>query len=167
MPPCPPRHLLFEKFIATDKIRIKANRLHWRRRSGRIEVTVGILEHKGLTTVLNPSLTVASGEVLSVEEKFQGGTGVNITPPPSEILAPKVRELVKKRIGIVAKKLGLSGYARIDAFVEVVTGNIIVIEANTLPALTPSTVLFHQALTETPPLFPLELIERIIANSGH
>jgi len=30
------------------------------------------------------------GEVLTVEEKFQGGTGVNITPPPSNIMKPKI-----------------------------------------------------------------------------
>ena len=29
--------------------------------------------------VMNPSITIADGEVLSVEEKFQGGTGVGFS----------------------------------------------------------------------------------------
>jgi hypothetical protein len=37
-----------------------------------------------------------------------------------------------------------------------------IIEVNTLPALTPSTVLFHQGLAETPKLYPRALLEKII-----
>lgn len=43
------------------------------------------------------------------------------------------------------------------------TGELIVIEVNTLPALTPSTVLFHQALAQNPVVLPLQLLENIIA----
>ena len=50
-------------------------------------------------------------------------------------------------------KIGIKGYARIDAFMNVSTGALIVIEVNTLPALTPSTVLYHQALVENPHKF--------------
>ena len=41
-------------------------------RSGWIEVTVGVLEREGVLKALSPSITVAEGVVLSVEEKFQG-----------------------------------------------------------------------------------------------
>ena len=61
-----------------------------------------------------------------------------------------------------AKALGIQGYGRIDLFVECKTGTIRVIEANTLPALTPSTVLYHQALAETPPIAPQELLIQLI-----
>jgi hypothetical protein len=47
------------------------------------------------------------------------------------------------------------------------TGMLLIIEVNTLPALTPSTVLYHQALAEKPEIFPLELLEKIIKNSGY
>ena len=103
----------------------------------------------------------------TVEEKFQGGTGVNITPPPSEIISSKNIAKVKNLIEKIAQKIGIRGYARIDVFVQIKTGNVIVIEINTLPGLTPSTVIFHQALAENPPIYPLKLLEKIIKNSGY
>lgn len=164
--------LLFENFIETDAIRIKGNHLKWKREKGWIEVTVGVLEEKsshgkkGRLQALSPSLTVASGQVLSVEEKFQGGTGINITPPSHNIVKPQALEKAKKSIELIAKKLGLEGYSRIDTFLHVDTGDLIVIEVNTTPALTPSTVLFHQALAENPPIYPKELIEKLIENKN-
>ncbi|MEQ1702325.1 MAG: hypothetical protein ABMA25_19620, partial [Ilumatobacteraceae bacterium] len=53
-----------------------------RSRTGWIEVTVGVLGNRGSLRALSPSLTVASDRILSLEEKFMGGTGVNLTPPP-------------------------------------------------------------------------------------
>ncbi|MBU6389298.1 hypothetical protein KGQ71_02160 [Patescibacteria group bacterium] len=159
--------LLFEKFIATDTVRVKGNTLKHRRISGWVESTVGVLEENGVMRVLNPSITVAEGEVLSVEEKFQGGTGVNITPPPVSIISPRTLATVKQRIGRVAAAVGLAGYGRIDAFIHTETGKLLIIEINSLPGLTPSTVLYHQALAEKPAIFPIELLERIIANSEY
>ena len=57
--------------------------------------------------------------------------------------------------------MGLEGYGRIDAFMHIETGEIIVIEANTIPGLTPSTVIFQQALAEHPPLYPTTFLEKI------
>ena len=37
-----------------------------------------------------------------------------------------------------------------------------VIEANTVPGMTPSTVLFHQALAENPPIFPRDFFRSIV-----
>ncbi len=161
------KKVLFERFIEVDTVRVKANRLKWRRKKGWIEVTVGVLEEKGEFHALSPSLTVAEGEVLSVEEKFQGGTGVNMTPPPQSLVKAEVLDKVKKRIEEVARCLGIEGYCRIDTFMHVDTGEIIVLEANTMPALTPSTVLFHQALAEPKPLWPLDLLEKFIENKGY
>jgi D-alanine-D-alanine ligase-like ATP-grasp enzyme len=42
------------------------------------------------------------------------------------------------------------------------TGELTVIEANTLPGLTPSTVFYHQALAEDPPMNPRQVLEKII-----
>ncbi len=158
-----PSHILFEAFIETDRIAIEKNTLKIQPVSGWVEVTVGVVGERGRMRALNPSITVAAGDVLSVEEKFQGGTGINITPPPVKVLSRNhVREL-RRRIERVAKALGLGGYARIDAFVHRRSGRVIIIEANTLPALTPSTVLFHQALAEPSPRYPREFLEHIIA----
>jgi hypothetical protein len=45
------------------------------------------------------------------------------------------------------------------------TGELIIIECNSLPALTPSTVLFHQVLAEENPLYPQDFFETIIENA--
>ncbi|HEX4109989.1 MAG TPA: ATP-grasp domain-containing protein [Solirubrobacteraceae bacterium] len=164
--------LLFEQLIATDDIRAhdatgRPAWLEWAREcdTGWVEVTVGVLGHADHMHALNPSITVARDGVLSVEEKFMGGTGVNITPPPQAPdgrIAPGAIDAVKAHIERVANALGLEGYARVDAFMQRDSGEIIVIEVNTLPGLTPATVLFHQGVAETPSLSPREVLERIV-----
>jgi len=166
LPTHPPNSLMFEQFIFTDKVRVVNNQLKWKRISGWIEITMGLLGRGEKIKALNPSLTVAKGTVLSLEEKFQGGTGVNITPPPVSHIKKANVEKAKKRMEKVAKALGISGYARIDAFMEVDTGEIMIIEANTTPALTAATVIYHQALTEKPPLYPRQFLEKIIDYSS-
>lgn len=160
-------NLLFEQFIQTDSVRVIGKKLRWKKQSGWIEVTGGILERDGKLHALNPSLTVSMSGVLSVEEKFQGGTGINITPPPAEILKPTLLQKIKNRLKETATILGITGYSRIDAFVNTENGDVMIIEANTLPALTPSTVIFQQALAEKPALFPLQLLEEIIQSAGY
>ena len=167
MPTDKVEELLFENFIETDSLKIKGAKLFYNRKSGWVEVTVGVYGSKNQLKVMNPSITVAEGEVLSVEEKFQGGTGVNITPPPESIIRSNVLKSIKEKIGKVANGIGIEGYSRIDAFVNVVTGDISVIEINTLPGLTPSTVIYHQALTEPKPMFPTEFLEQLIKNKGY
>lgn len=39
---------------------------------------------------------------------------------------------------------------------------VIIIEANTVPGMTPSTVLFHQGLKESPPLNPTDLLAEFV-----
>ena len=80
---------MFEKFIETDLVQSKGNKLKYSRKSGWVEITIGILEKNNKLYAFNPSVIISEGEVLSVEEKFQGGTGVNLTPPPKEIVKPK------------------------------------------------------------------------------
>jgi D-alanine--D-alanine ligase len=162
MPASKPKYLMFEQFIYTDRVRVVKNKLKWQKISGWIEITTAVLGKGKNIKAFNPSLTVARNSVLTLEEKFQGGTGVNITPPPQSHVGKKAVENAKKRIEIVAKALSISGYARIDAFMKVTTGKIMIIEANTTPALTPSTVIFHQALAENPPLYPLDFLEEIL-----
>lgn len=57
---------------------------------------------------LSPSVTIReSGAVLSLEEKFQGGTGINLTPPPIELISQVVLDAVKSRVALVANRLGI------------------------------------------------------------
>ena len=167
--------LLFEKYIETDDIRVddtsldtsSAASLIWGRErdTGWVEVTVGVLGKKGSMMAMNPSITVASSGILSLEEKFMGGTGVNITPPPAPPLGrvrPEAVRMAKERMARAANALGMAGYGRVDAFMHRETGEIIVIEANSLPGLTPATVFYHQGLAEDPPLPPRDILEMIV-----
>ena len=55
--------------------------------------------------------------------------------------------------------LDLKVYARIDMFLRG-NGEVLVLETNSLPGMTPSTVLFHQAAASG--ITQAELIDRII-----
>lgn len=166
MPPSGIESVLFEQFITTDKVRVVQNELKWQTVSNWIEITMGVVEEASKLKALNPSITVAYGNILTLEEKFQGGTGVNITPPPAPHVKPSAVKKAKERMEVVAAKLGIRGYARIDAFMHVKTGELIIIEANTAPALTPSTVIYHQALAEEPTVRPAEFLEKLIENKS-
>ena len=120
-----------------------------------IEVTCGVLDNDG-PFALTPSETIPTQDVLSLEDKFLYGQGENKTPArvPDEILK-KIQDVAVHAF----QALDLKGYARIDMFVRK-DGRVAVLEPNTLPGMTPSTVLFHQAaasgITQT------ELIDRVI-----
>lgn len=162
MPNPPPKSLIFEPFIETDEIvfstkQVSSNShsLLWKGDNEWVEVTVGVVGKHGEMHSLSPSITVKeTGDILSLEEKFQGGTGINLTPPPTTIMSNEVLQLCKQRIEMIANTLGLEGFSRIDAFVNVRNGEVLVIEVNTVPGMTPSTVLIHQALSEQPPMYP-------------
>lgn len=163
MPTKIPEILLCEEFIVTDEVRVHGSELRWTHHSGWIEITTGMVGAEGVMRALNPSLTVAAGNILSLEEKFQGGTGINITPPPEEFVSPEVIVGAKKRMETVARHLLLNGFSRIDSFLNIRTGEVCVIEVNTIPGLTPSTVIYQQALTESSPVYPRDFLEVILS----
>ncbi|MFH0820626.1 MAG: hypothetical protein V1908_02520, partial [Candidatus Peregrinibacteria bacterium] len=106
MPTCPMTRVMFEQFIATDKVRVIRDRLQWKTVSEWIEITMGLVGKKGHMRAMNLSITVALGNILTLEEKFQGGTGVNITPPPQPYVKKSAVEKAKKRMEQVAQALG-------------------------------------------------------------
>ncbi|XP_010553130.1 PREDICTED: uncharacterized protein LOC104823308 isoform X2 [Tarenaya hassleriana] len=169
MPTPSPELLIFEPFIETDEIIVSTKtigedrrRLFWKGDSRWVEITVGVIGKRGSMHSLSPSVTVKeTGGILSLEEKFQGGTGINLTPPPTSIMSEAV-ERCKQHIELIANTLQLEGFSRIDAFVDVDTGEVLVIEVNTVPGMTPSTVLIHQALAEDPPMYPSQFFRRLL-----
>lgn len=160
--PVHPDELILEPFIVTDDIRVENLELVHNSKTGWIELTVGVLEQNGAYHALSPSITVAQDAILSLEEKFQGGTGVNLTPPPERIVTPEQAARIKTDIEKAAKALGIEGYARIDIFFNTRSSQTMVIEANSLPGLTASTVIFHQALAENPPLVPRAFLAKLV-----
>lgn len=120
-----------------------------------LEITGGLLTRlneagERVYEVFEPSEALASGEILSLEEKFLAGEGQNITPArfskdaeAQKYISQQVRATLQK----TAEILHVEGYARIDAFVRIFDDNraeTIIIEVNSLPGMTPATCIFHQ-----------------------
>lgn len=154
--------LILEPFIVTDVVMVEDLELIHNQTTGWVELTVGVLENDSAYHALSPSITVAQHAVLSLEEKFQGGTGVNLTPPPASIFKTEQIAMIREKIEKTAKALGIEGYARIDIFFNLRTNQTLVIEANSLPGLTASTVIFHQALAENPPMIPRAFLAKLV-----
>lgn len=121
-----------------------------------LEVTGGMLtkfNRKGEVEyeVFEASEALAEGDILSLEEKFLAGQGQNITPARySRDLKERqqISDKVKETLGAAAKVLNIVGYCRIDAFVRIFDVNkveVIFIEVNSLPGMTPATCIYHQA----------------------
>ena len=160
----PAEGLLLEPCIEVDDLVVANKQIVRKERWGWVELTVGLLEQPDGLKALTPSVTVAEDKVLSVEEKFQGGTGVNLTPPSEAlgIVTAAQLEMIRDRIEETGRLLGIRGYARIDIFFNTRSDRMIVIEANSLPGLTPSTVIFHQALAGE--IGPVAFLETLIGN---
>ena len=116
--------------------------------------------------VFEASEALSEGEVLSLEEKFLAGQGQNITParyaPESEI-RQKISDKVKHTLGQAAQLLKVKGYTRIDAFVRIYNPDkieVVFIEVNSLPGMTPATCIFHQSALYG--YKPYDLIDHIL-----
>lgn len=119
-----------------------------------MEITGGFMTHFNGDEIeyemFEPSETLASKAILSLEEKFLAGQGQNITPPryaSDKAIKKKIGKQVKQQLKAVARHIGVTGYARIDAFVHIDEDNqatVRVIEINSLPGMTPATAIFHQ-----------------------
>ena len=154
-----------KQVILVEELISKKDALHF------LEVTGGMLtkfNKKGEIEyeVFEASEALADGDVLSLEEKFLAGQGQNITPAryaKNAAERQKVSEQVKTALGGAAKVLGVTGYCRIDAFVRVFKDcrtEVIFIEVNSLPGMTPATCIFHQAAINQ--YHPYEFIDNIL-----
>ncbi len=136
-----------------------------------LEITGGMLikyNDKGEKEyeVFEPSEVLVEGDVLSLEEKFLAGEGQNITPArfsknPEE--QKKISNYVKEQLRKTAEILNVEGYCRIDAFVRIYDADkveVIIIEVNSLPGMTPATCIYHQAAINH--YKPYEFIDAIL-----
>lgn len=138
------KHFLIEELISSNGA------------SHFLEITGGMLTHRLADgsvqyEVFEPSETLASGEILSLEEKFLAGEGQNITPARFSKNSSEQKRIsaeVRNTLMNVAKTIKVEGYCRIDAFVRIFAdGKVetIIIEINSLPGMTPATCIFHQS----------------------
>jgi UDP-N-acetylmuramate--alanine ligase len=154
-----------KQVILVEELISKKDAMHF------LEVTGGMLTRFNKNgeieyEVFEASEALADGDVLSLEEKFLAGQGQNITPARYARDAKdrqKISDQVKQTLGAAAKVLGVSGYCRIDAFVRVYENcrtEVIFIEVNSLPGMTPATCIFHQAAINN--YKPYEFIDNIL-----
>lgn len=129
-----------------------------------MEMTVGVTGTAGSMQALYPSETLAAGDVLSLDEKFNKGMGINLTPPPS--LRAETVASIRDRVSAFANAFGLRNYARIDIMYHRSKDLIYLIEINTLPGLTAATILYTQALV-TPEMQrkPGDFLDYLIRNA--
>jgi len=127
-----------------------------------MELTVGVVGNEE-PYALPPSYAVATQGILSLEEKFLPGAGENQTPAP---LPPETITFVQEELCRVYLALQCRGYARIDCFYQSAsqsgTGReqLVILEVNTLPGLTPATCIFHQAAEIG--IKPMDFIDMIV-----
>ncbi len=121
-----------------------------------LEITGGMLTKLNANggidyEVFEASEALAEGDILSLEEKFLAGQGQNITPARYSRDSKERRQIsekVKETLGAAARVLNIMGYCRIDAFVRIFDPEhveVIFIEVNSLPGMTPATCIYHQA----------------------
>ncbi len=126
------------------------------------ELTIGVLGNNN-PYALPPSQAVAADGILSLVEKFLPGAGQNITPA---LLPADAIKLAQDTVTAAYTIADCAGYARIDCFYQDATQSptgaprTVILEINSLPALTPATCLFHQAAEIG--LKPMDLIDRIV-----
>lgn len=127
-----------------------------------MELTVGVIGNE-VPQALPPSQAVATKGILSIEEKFLPGAGENQTPAP---LPAAALQLVQDTIARAYATLQCKGYARIDCFYQTAeqsstgTEQVVILEVNTLPGMTPATCIFHQAAEIG--IKPMDFVDMII-----
>ena len=136
-----------------------------------MEITGGMFtyiddEGKVQYEVFEASEALAQKGILSLEEKFLAGEGQNITPAryaanaeENNYISGQIKEVFRRAAGV----LHIEGYCRIDAFVRIYDKlhiEVVFIEVNSLPGLTPATCIFHQAALDG--YKPVEFLEKII-----
>jgi D-alanine-D-alanine ligase len=162
----PKEEFPLKNVILVEELISKKEALHF------LEVTGGMLTHcnaKGEIEyeVFEASEALSEGDVLSLEEKFLAGQGQNITPARysrNNADRQKISDQVKEALKGAARALKVSGYCRIDAFVRVYDNckcEVIFIEVNSLPGMTPATCIFHQAAINN--YKPYDFIDKILA----
>ena len=121
-----------------------------------VEVTVSVVGNESKEILpISETPRQRGKDYLTLEDKFLPGGAEMITPAR---LSPEVTAAVQAAAKKAAEELNMVGYPRFDMFVA---GNeVIILEANTLPGITPSTMIFHQAAEVG--LTPTSYITKII-----
>ncbi len=124
-----------------------------------VEVTTTVIEENEVARALTPTETPYRGDFLSIEEKFLPGDSTMITPPnlPIEDIQTTQAEALKAYLA-----LRQDNCARIDSIWNKEEKVLYILEPNSPPGMTPSTMVFHQAAEEG--WSATEFFDRVIKN---
>lgn len=112
-----------------------------------VELTFGLIGDLGQMIVLSPSLVLSNLEESdSFERKYLKGMRNCVTPVPAGVVPEDALGAAKKTIERLADAMALRGVARVDAFLNVVTNELTIIEVDSIPDLGEHSVIFQQVL---------------------
>lgn len=125
------------------------------------EVSCGVLDERGEIRALPPTeLIPRKAKFFDYDEKYSKDGALEVTPPEmDEAIIKKIQDMAVKAHQI----LGCSGYSRTDMFITE-KGEVKIIETNTLPGLTRTSILPQQA--EAAGISFGELVDKIIVSAN-
>ena len=110
-----------------------------------VEVSFGLVGEFGQMWVLTPSLVFSNlMSDDSMEDRLVRGKKHVITPIPASLVDASYVETAKKAVAVLADSMGLSGVARVDAFLSPVDGELVIIEVDTTPFLGEHSLILQQ-----------------------
>jgi len=102
------------------------------------ELTCGVLEMRGqLTPLAVTQIKPLKGEFFDYEAKYSPGAAEEVTPAP---ISDDDSMVVQSAAMVAHKALGCSGYSRAD-FILTAEGRLVILEVNTLPGMTRTSLL--------------------------
>ncbi|WIA08499.1 hypothetical protein OEZ85_007934 [Tetradesmus obliquus] len=147
-----PELLVVEPWIETDAVSVaEGGEVQWAGVQRWVEVTVGLIGELGSMTALQPTLVAYSPE----------GSRQQFTPPPQHILPAAAVEAVQAFAVALADGLGLRSIAAVDGFVNVDSGELVVLDVQQLPDLANGSAILQQVLANDPPMLPYQLFRHL------
>lgn len=122
-----------------------------------LETTCGVLERDGRPEALPPTLIRPRAEVYDFESKYRVGGSEHICPAP---YAPELVARIQAAALTAHRVLGCRDLSRTDFLVDEAAGSFVVLETNTLPGMT-ATSLFPEAASRIGLSFE-ELCRRLV-----
>eukprot|EP00210_Caulerpa_lentillifera_P001450 g1392.t1 len=128
-----------------------------------VELTFRLVGDLGQMIVLSPSLVLSNLETNDTfKETYHKEIKNCVTPVPFKIVPTDVIKSAQRTIYKVADAFDLQSIDRADAFLDVRTKELTIIEVEPVPYLGEHSVIFQQAMLEDPPMYPEEIFEQII-----
>lgn len=89
---------------------------------------------------------------------------IQLTPPPSELLPPRVAGKARNQLLQMALNLGITGTAELTAMVNASTGELVILEVDLQPDLSPQGVLMRQAavIDSNNPMSPGDVLRELL-----